>query len=120
MLFALGRIICAIPREQLSDAIFKSQPATCDPLKVSPWIAMSLLIKSTRRGHEHLAMRAAVTLLRDAPEKLWRRIGGLAFEEVGLADMGVTELTRLWEMTDIVDLIDAWEAKHVRQTRLAA
>jgi IS1 family transposase len=31
---------------------------------------------------------------------------------------GVT--TRLWEMTDIVDLIDAWEAKQVRQTRLAA
>ena len=31
---------------------------------------------------------------------------------------GVT--TRLWEMTDIFDLIDAWEAKQVRQTRLAA
>ena len=31
---------------------------------------------------------------------------------------GVT--TRLWEMTDIVDLIDTWEAKQVRQTRLAA
>ena len=29
---------------------------------------------------------------------------------------GVT--TRLWEMTDIFDLIDAWEAKQVRQTRL--
>jgi IS1 family transposase len=31
---------------------------------------------------------------------------------------GVTK--RLWEMTDIVDLIDAWEAKQVRETRLAA
>jgi hypothetical protein len=31
---------------------------------------------------------------------------------------GVT--TRLWEMTDVVDMIDAWEAKQVRQTRLAA
>ena len=31
---------------------------------------------------------------------------------------GVTK--RLWEMTDVVDLIDAWEAKQVRQTRLAA
>jgi hypothetical protein len=38
---------------------------------------------------------AATTLLRDAPEKLWRRIGGLAFEEVGLADMGVTELATI-------------------------
>jgi hypothetical protein len=31
---------------------------------------------------------------------------------------GITK--RHWEMTDIVDLIDAWEAKQVRQTRLAA
>jgi hypothetical protein len=31
---------------------------------------------------------------------------------------GVTK--RLWEMTNIVDLIDAWESKQVRQTRLAA
>jgi IS1 family transposase len=31
---------------------------------------------------------------------------------------GVTK--RLWEMTDVVDMIDAWEAKQVRQTRLVA
>ncbi len=31
---------------------------------------------------------------------------------------GVTK--RLWEMTDIIDLIDAWESKRVRETRLAA
>lgn len=31
---------------------------------------------------------------------------------------GVTK--RQWEMTDIVDLIDIWEARQVRQTRLAA
>lgn len=31
---------------------------------------------------------------------------------------GVTK--RLWEMTDVVDLIDAWEAKRVREIRLAA
>jgi len=31
---------------------------------------------------------------------------------------GVTK--RLWEMTDVVDLIDAWEAKQVREIRLAA
>jgi hypothetical protein len=31
---------------------------------------------------------------------------------------GVTK--RLWEMTDVVDMIDAWEAKRVREIRLAA
>lgn len=31
---------------------------------------------------------------------------------------GVTK--RLWEMTDVVDMIDAWEARMVRQIRLAA
>ncbi len=31
---------------------------------------------------------------------------------------GVTK--RLWEMSDVVDMIDAWEAKQVRQLRLAA
>ena len=31
---------------------------------------------------------------------------------------GVTK--HLWEMTDVVDVIDAWESKQVRQTRLAA
>jgi hypothetical protein len=31
---------------------------------------------------------------------------------------GVTK--RLWEMSDVVDMIDAWEAKQVRQIRLAA
>ena len=81
-----------IARQQLSDAISNFHTPTCDPLAVSQWIAMSLLIKSVRRGHEHLAMRAAATLLRDAPDKLWRRIGGLAFEEVGLADIGSPNL----------------------------
>jgi IS1 family transposase len=31
---------------------------------------------------------------------------------------GVTK--RVWEMTDVVNLIDAWESRQVRQTRLAA
>ena len=79
-------------RQQLSEAISNFQTPPCDPLNVSPWVAASCLIKSTRRGQEHLALRAAATLLRDAPEKLWRRIGGLAFEEIGLADTSVTEL----------------------------
>ena len=33
--------ILSIARQQLSDAISSLQAPTCDPLKVSPWIAMS-------------------------------------------------------------------------------
>jgi hypothetical protein len=77
----------SIARQHLSDAICKDQPPICDPLKVSPWIAMSGLQKAIRRGEERLALRAAATLLRISPERLWRRCGCIAFEDVGVADL---------------------------------
>lgn len=77
----------SIARQHLSDAISNFQPPTCDPLNVSPYLAAALLQKATRRGHEGLALRAAATLLRDAPDRLWRRCGGIAYEDVGLADI---------------------------------
>ena len=46
---------------------------------------MSAMQKTIRRGRADLALSAAATLLRDAPEKLWRRIGCIAYEDVGLA-----------------------------------
>jgi hypothetical protein len=53
---------------------------------------MSLMQKCIRRGRADLALRAAATLLVDAPDRLWRRIGGIAFEDVGgkrvRADLG--------------------------------
>jgi hypothetical protein len=50
--------ILSIVREQLSDAICQDQYPICHPLKVSPWIAMSLLQKAIRRGQEHQALLA--------------------------------------------------------------
>ena len=79
--------ILSIVRQQLSDAISNFQTPTCDPLTVSPWVAMSLMQKAIRRGEERLALRAAATLLRDAPDRLWRRCGAIAYEDVGLADV---------------------------------
>jgi hypothetical protein len=76
-----------LPRQQSSDAICQDQLPICDPLKVSPWIAMSALQKAIRRGEEHLALRAAATLLRVSPERLWRRCGCIAFEDIGVADL---------------------------------
>lgn len=57
------------------------------PLRCSIWIAMSLMQKAVRRGDEQFALRAAATLLIDAPERLWRRIAGIAYEDIGLASI---------------------------------
>jgi hypothetical protein len=63
------------------------------PLNISPWLAMSLLQKAIRRGRCDLALQAAATLHRDAPDRLWRRLGGIAFEDVGLANLQAVGLT---------------------------
>lgn len=57
------------------------------PLATTPWIAMSLLQKAIRRGREDLALRAAATLLVDAPDRLWRRLGCVIYEDIGIADL---------------------------------
>lgn len=57
-------------------------------LNVSPWVAMSLLQKAIRRDLPTLALRAASTLLENDEARLWRRIGCVAFEDVGLGDPG--------------------------------
>ena len=62
-----------IARQQLCNAISQYRPPPCTPLSVSPWLGMSLLQKSIRRGDGALALRAAVTLLQKSPERLWRR-----------------------------------------------
>ena len=52
-----------IARNQLRDAIAEFQLPPCNPLPISPWVAMSLLQKAIRRGRKELALRAAATLL---------------------------------------------------------
>jgi hypothetical protein len=74
-------------RYHVLDTIADFQAPSCDPVTVSPWVAMSLLQKAIRRGRGNLAFRAAATLLRDAPEKLWRRLACIAFEDIGLGDV---------------------------------
>ena len=64
----------------------------CAPLRISPYIAMSLLQKAVRRGDTQLALQAAATLHHSAPERLWRRIGGIAFEDIGIADLPALKL----------------------------
>lgn len=57
------------------------------PLEVSPWLAMSLLQKSIRRGETGHALHAAATLLRDAPDRLWKRLAVAVFEDIGLGSL---------------------------------
>ena len=63
-----------------------------DPLPGSPWVAMSALQKAIRRGRKDLALRAAATLLRDAPDRLWRRLTCIAAEDIGLGDLDAVAL----------------------------
>jgi hypothetical protein len=62
-------------------------PPLPKPINTTPWIAMSFMQKAIRRGNGPAALMGAATLLRDAPERLWRRIGCIAFEDIGVADI---------------------------------
>lgn len=74
-------------QEELAELVNLGPIPPPSPIDCSPWIAMSTLQKAIRRGREDLALRAAATLLRDAPERLWRRCGVIAFEDIGVADL---------------------------------
>lgn len=55
-------------------------------LPISPWAAMSLLQKAIRRSDTDWALAAASTLLLISPERLWRRLSVIAFEDIGQGD----------------------------------
>jgi replication-associated recombination protein RarA len=79
--------IISTAREELAEAVGSTPISSPLPIECSPWSAMSVLQKSIRRGREDLALRAAATLLRDSPDRLWRRCGIIAFEDIGVADL---------------------------------
>jgi hypothetical protein len=87
-----GPVILNNARELLADKIFGYSEPKPSPLKISPWLAMSLLQKAIRRGESELAQHAAATLLLIAPDRLWRRCGAAAFEEIGVADLETVSL----------------------------
>ncbi|OBQ67809.1 hypothetical protein [Mesorhizobium erdmanii] len=86
-----------LPLFDASDASFRvlasdNKVPSVEPLRVSPWVAMSALQKAIRRGDVDLATRAAATLLKADPAKLWRRLAGIVFEDVGLASVETIRL----------------------------
>jgi hypothetical protein len=83
-----GPKILHLIRHDLQRAVAgRGEPPTPQPMDVSPWMAISAMQKAILRGREDLALSAAAALLRDAPDKLWRRIGCVAYEDVGLASL---------------------------------
>ena len=71
----------------------RDAPPEPRPLAISSWLAMSVLQKAIRRGREDLALRAAATLLQEAPERLWRRLGVIGFEDIGVAEIDIVGMT---------------------------
>lgn len=76
-------------KQKFASAIGGWQAPPFEPLAISPWLAAALLQKSIRRGEENFGLRAAATLLQISPDRLWRRCGGIAAEDVGLGDIDV-------------------------------
>jgi len=74
--------------DQHSDRV----PERC-VMSIDPWVAMSLMQKAIRRGQTVLALDAASTLLQVSPERLWRRLGVTAYEDIGVADTDLISLT---------------------------
>jgi hypothetical protein len=87
-----GPIILNDARELLAEEIFGYREPKPSPLRISPWLAMSLLQKAIRRGESELAQQAAATLMLIAPDRLWRRCGAAAYEEIGVADLQTVSL----------------------------
>ena len=75
-------------RDRLAQAISDNwqRPEPPAPLLCSEWVAMSALQKAIRRNEPELALRAAETLSKVAPDRVSRRIGIAAFEEIGVGD----------------------------------
>ncbi len=80
--------------EGLADAVRQHEPKhPIQPLPIDRYVAMSALQKAVRRGRTDLALRSAATLLETSPRALWRRLGVIAFEDVGVADIDVVGWT---------------------------
>lgn len=79
--------------ERLTQAVAQFDPPPFYPINTTPWIAMSAMQKAVRRGRKQLALRTAATLLQKSPDRLWRRIGCIAAEDIGLGDLEAVTLT---------------------------
>jgi hypothetical protein len=72
----------------LSEALAKADtPTPPVPLVADRYVVLSALQKAIRRGDEDLALRAAASLMVGGPHAIWRRLGMIGFEDVGVANI---------------------------------
>ena len=72
----------------LSEALAQEdEPTPPVPLVADRYVLLSAMQKSIRRGHENLALRAAANPMIGGPHAIWRRLGIIAFEDVGVANI---------------------------------
>ena len=62
-------------------------PKTPRSYPVSSYVAMAILQKAIRRNEPKIALRAGATLLDQEPPRLWRRLSGICFEDIGLGSL---------------------------------
>lgn len=79
-------------QQRLQEELGSFRPPAPQPLDISCWLAMSALQKAIRRGRTQIALAAAATLLQQSPERLWRRLACIAFEDVGLGDLDLVAM----------------------------
>jgi hypothetical protein len=85
--------IIADLRQQLACGIAKRAGVPpINPIDVSPWVASALMQKSIRRRREETALGAGATLLLSAPDRLWRRLCSICYEDIGVADINTVGL----------------------------
>lgn len=58
------------------------------PMGFDKWLVASSLQKSIRRGETQIAMNCAARLWEQDKRMLWRRLGVIALEDLGIGDVG--------------------------------
>ncbi len=67
----------------------RDETLTFNPVNLDPYVSASVLQKAIRRDEETIALRAAARLLESDPDRLWRRLLVIAFEDVGIGSLDI-------------------------------
>ncbi len=80
-------------KRRLVQDIGQNHRAEFDPLSADPWVVISLLQKSIRRGESETAQRAARTYVTLKGTAIFRRFMVIAFEDIGAGSADAVAMT---------------------------